>query len=479
MNFKTILFISLILVILLPISLTILTWRGLEQMDNEIELVIEEYVEIQKLQPVEVDLSVALLVLNQDIDGLESTAIDRLKSAERTMLAYLADQFDGNASDEHQAEEVQHASNALNRLSELISTQWNTLTISERVARIEGIRSDLRDLYEDAESGVQATPAIATQTKRQTLRNVFVVSIAAVTLSLILSVWPTRRVIRRLREIREAVEEQSEGPSKISPKDVSGELLQLEKLNERMLTKIQESSKELLRRERMAGIGLLAADVAHEINNPMNAMLGLSELSLKVTGSGPIDEQGQKELHESLTVIHREVLRCRGIVDRLMAMVRGKSSPELFDVSRLLRETVDVARAARPDKASCYHTIGSGRSIQIKAPQQEIRQILLTLLINAADAISDDGMIEVDATRTDQEVWLRVRDNGRGFTPDMQEGFFVPFSTNRSREGGVGLGLSIASTLSADIGAEIRAFSDGPGKGSMFMLAFPLSEDQR
>jgi C4-dicarboxylate-specific signal transduction histidine kinase len=159
-----------------------------------------------------------------------------------------------------------------------------------------------------------------------------------------------------------------------------------------------------------------------------------------------------------------------------MAMVRGNSKPQHFDATRLLVETVDVARAARPDKANCIHAIGTERSLQIYAPPQEVRQIILTLLINAADAITNDGRIEVDATRADGEVWLRVRDNGRGFTPQMQEGFFTPFQTSRAETGGTGLGLSIANTLSLDIGAELRSFSDGPNKGSLFLLAIPVDE---
>jgi len=476
MNTKTMLLISVILILLLPLSVTLVTWRGLDRMDHEIDLVIEEYAETRNLQPIDINLSVALLVLQQDDPKLAALALTQLLSAESTMLQFLAEQYDSAASDEHQAEESMHASNALTQLSELVGTGWPTLTTDQRIEQVQNIRSDIRDLYNDAESGIQATPILAKEAQRSTLWTVFFVSITAVVMCLLLSLWPMRGLIHRLRKLRKNLESQTQVPITANPKDVEGELNQLEELNERMLIKIQESNRELLRRERMAGIGLLAADVAHEINNPLNAMLGLSELSLQTTGRGPINKQGQQELHESLTVIRREVLRCRGIVERLMAMVRGNSKPQHFDVTRLLVETVDVARAARPDKSACFHIVGAERSLQIFAPPQEVRQIILTLLINAADAITDDGRIEVDATRADGEVWLRVRDNGRGFTPQMQEGFFVPFNTNRADVGGTGLGLSIANTLSTDIGAEIRSFSDGADQGSMFLLAIQIDK---
>ena len=136
---------------------------------------------------------------------------------------------------------------------------------------------------------------------------------------------------------------------------------------------------------------------------------------------------------------------------------------------------VPRARTRRP----VFHTTGSERSLQVYAPPQEVRQIILTLLINAADAITDDGRIEVDATRADCEVWLRVRDNGRGFTDQMQEGFFTPFKTSRAQSGGLGLGLSIANTLSTDIGAELRSLSDGPDTGSLFLLVIPTEKGEQ
>ncbi|MFM7260577.1 MAG: ATP-binding protein, partial [bacterium] len=83
---------------------------------------------------------------------------------------------------------------------------------------------------------------------------------------------------------------------------------------------------------------------------------------------------------------------------------------------------------------------------------------------------------EVDATASDTEVWLRVRDDGKGFEASRRPDRAVPFETTRADEGGTGLGLSIAQSIAADIGAEIRSFSDGPGKGSLFLIAVPLRE---
>lgn len=473
MSIQTKLLISMILIILLPLSVTIVTWRGLVQMDEEILLVIEEFSEARQLQPVESDLSVALLALEQRDHRLDKLALERLGSAEATLLRFLAEQQDVASSPEHQAEEASQAYTALTQLRDLTGPAWPESSTDERVAQVRLILNNIHGIFTGADSSIVLASLAAGATQQRTLGLVLAASLVSALCCVMLSVWSTRGVNRRLRELRRSALTHARSTDQHEPRDVAGVMNQLEELNERMFLKIEESSRELLRRERMAGIGLLAADVAHEINNPMNAMLGLSELSLQTTGAGPVSEHDRVDLHESLTVIRREVLRCRGIVERLMAMVRGTGDPQWFDARRLLVETVNVAKAARPDKAGCFHVLDPAEPIRIFAPPQEVRQIMLTLLINAADAIPDDGRIEVDAARSDHEIWLRVRDNGRGFTPTAEKGFFVPSMTSRAHEGGMGLGLSIANTLCLDIGAELRPSSDGPGCGSLFLLSLP------
>ncbi|MEQ9097095.1 MAG: HAMP domain-containing sensor histidine kinase [Phycisphaerales bacterium] len=380
------------------------------------------------------------------------------------------------SSQEHQAEEASRAASVLADIRDLIGDAWGTMPADERTNRILQIRAGLRALYEEADTGVLSAPAQAQATRRQTLALVLGASLVSATVCMALSIWSTRGVIVRLRELRNAMVARAEGSPSPEPRDVGGVVSQLEELSTRMALKIEEKNRELLRRERMAGVGLLAADVAHEINNPLNAMLGLAELSLRATISGPIDDAGRQELHESLGVIRREAIRCRAIVQRLMSMVRSPRAPETLDVQRLLTETVDTARAARPDRAACYAFTCPDKPLSITARGDDVRQIMLTLLINAADAVGPDGRIDVDATRAGGEVWLRVRDNGRGMPAEAIENLGVPFATTRSDKGGTGLGLSIATTIAADIGATIRAESPGPDQGTLFILAIPTDE---
>ena len=476
MNIRSASLFALVLTLVFPTGVTLIVWYGLRQLEMDIQLLTEEFDEAVLLRPIENNLSVALILLDETSLTAEESVLQRLHVAEQGLIVYLGEQYDGNASKDHQGDESLHASNALMGLQELIGPRWASLTGAQRREAVQSIQGDITNLYEDTGSGVLSVPALAHISHGRTLYAVFGVTLVAVASCSAFSLLILRSVHRRLLVLKRGIEEQSDIGSRGEAKDVDAAMSQLESLNEQMLQSIQDKNRELLRRERVFGIGLLAADVAHEINNPMNAMLGLSELSLRTLSQSPLDEQSQGELHQSLSVIRRELLRCRGIIEQLMAMVRTGGKPHWFDINHLLSETVAVARAARPDKGNCFHLLGSDRSLRGYAPQQEIRQILLTLLINAADAIGDQGRIEVDATRAQGEIWIRVRDNGRGFTPSMQKDFSIPFNTDRAEDGGTGLGLSIAYALTREIGAELRSSSDGPGTGSMFLLAITDQE---
>lgn len=477
MSVQNRLLVTMILMLALPLAVTAITWHGLKVMDRSLRQVTEEFAEARSLQPVEHELSDAVVELQTGRDGFEARALKSLRRAESELLRYLADQSETVFNAVHQEDESNGAADELTAIRDLIGPDWASTPTDERVGRVLGIRDGLRRLYRDADTGVMIAPGAAQEARQRTLAYVLTASLVSAVICITLSVWSTRGVILRLRELRRSMAVASEERGTRAPRDVSDVVTDIEHLNHQLTLKIEDKNRELLRRERMAGLGLLAADVAHEINNPMNAMLGLSELSLRATASGPIDEKEREELHESLTVIRREVLRCRGIVQRLMAMVRGGSEPRWLDAHQLLAETVEVASAARPDRAKCFALLGPDRPIQLHAPSEDVRQIMLTLLINAADAVSADGRIEVDATEAEGgEVRLRVRDNGRGFTPETQANFSVPFFTTRVLRGGTGLGLSIAHAIAADIGAEIRSESEGPGRGSLFMLAVPAPE---
>lgn len=475
MGFQVRLLITLVLLLALPLTVSVITWQGLKSMDHGLLQVAEEFSESRSLQTVDVELAIALYAIEHNSTISDTHALESLRNAERLLIEYLADQYNDISDERHQAEESFQATLLLNDLRNLMGDDWATLSTDEKLKRTNQIHTGVQKLYQDTEIGVLEAPIAAASARKRTLLLVMLSSVLFALGCVGFLLWSTRDVFRRLRDLHASMATEDEHPRPLQARDVPGVMTQLEELNRRLHDKIEEKNREILRRERMAGIGLLAADVAHEINNPLNAMLGLSELSLRAA-SGPVDEQARAELHESLGVIRREVLRCRGIVQRLMAMVRGSKPPQWLDVMRLITETTDVARAARPDRAQCYSVRDLDQSIRFHTSSEELRQILLTLLINAADAVPSDGRIEIEAVENERDICIRVHDNGRGFTAETKAQFLVPFSTTKQESGGIGLGLSIAYATAEDIGAEIRAQSDGLSKGSTFEVSF-LKED--
>lgn len=470
--------IALVLLVALPFLAAALTATGLLRLSRVIHEVSEEYAESRMLEPIDENLAAARMALLASDPAMRELAWRELEAAEAGLVAYLSSQYHSVAAEEHQEEEAGRASAMLRRMQTMRGGDAPAWSPEALAREIDALREDFKGLRMAVDRGEADAHKAVGRTRDQTLTLVFGGTAVSTAVCIGLLVWSTRSVNERLRGLHRRLVAHHPGFTEGARGDAESVVTQIEALNSRMIERIEESGRELLRRERMAGIGLLAADVAHEINNPMNAMLGLSELGLASLERGALDEQGQAELRESLGIIRREALRCKGIVERLMAMVRSDRTSGWFDATRLIRETVQVAQAARPDKSICFVTTGGATSVRAFGPADDVRQILLILLINAADAIRPDGRIEVDATQTEDEVWLRVRDNGRGFTESMRQTFFTPFSSFSESRRGAGLGLSIAQALAEGMGASLRPYSDGPGCGSLFVLAIPLPQEQ-
>jgi signal transduction histidine kinase len=471
MGVKSKLVVMMVVLIVCPLGVSAITWFAMGRMDVEVRQVTEEFAEARRLQVIERSLTAAVTDLATDPEHRAATALAHLRTAEAGLVEFLASQHGSVAEEEHQANEADHASELAQTLGALTGGGWADLSHEQRLASSKAVLQRLNELYNDAEAGVRLAPALAERARRQALLMVITASLVSAAVCIAVLAWSTRGVVQRLRELHASLQTQADQTPATAPWDVEDVVTGIQSFNDRLLVRMEEKNRELLRRERMAGIGLLAADVAHEINNPLNAMLGLSELSLRATSVERMSEEDRQEVRDSLEIVIREINRCRGIVQRLMAMVRGPGQPQLFDATRLLSETIEVARAARPDKARCYVSVAEHRGTMVTAPMEDVRQVVLTLLINAADAVGPDGQITADATKVGEEVWIRIRDNGRGFTPETQARFDVPFSTTRASEGGAGLGLSIAHAVARDIGAALRSESGGPGRGSVFILA--------
>jgi len=244
---------------------------------------------------------------------------------------------------------------------------------------------------------------------------------------------------------------------------------------------VQQQTKQLVQSARLAGVGFLAAGVAHEINNPLHAIATAAEgLEFRLLGQlGELEETDRAVIKEYLTMMQSEAGRCREITERLLDFARGKESERnQYDITAIVGETVNVLehvgkfrdRSIRFETETPHYAHVNG---------SEIKQVVLNLLANALEATEPGGEVSIDIRETPDAVEVTCRDNGCGMTPDVLAHIFDPFFTTKQSKSsgkGTGLGLSISYRIVQDHQGALEALSDGPGEGSTFRLRLPKAE---
>jgi signal transduction histidine kinase len=245
---------------------------------------------------------------------------------------------------------------------------------------------------------------------------------------------------------------------------------------------VNERSRQLVRSERLASVGFLAAGVAHEINNPLASVVFCSEaLGRRLTevldrmtrhARGP--DPDVEVIAKYLRMIQQEALRCKEITHRLLEFSRGgERRREATDLCELTQGVLDVAQHLQTCK---------GKKVAFDPPArlvawvnaQEIKQVVLNLVVNALDSMGEGGTLTIALGQRDGMAELVFTDTGCGMTAEVLENIFEPFFT-RSRTGkGTGLGLSISHRIITQHQGEIEAVSGGPGQGSTFTVRLPL-----
>jgi signal transduction histidine kinase len=241
---------------------------------------------------------------------------------------------------------------------------------------------------------------------------------------------------------------------------------------------VNERSRQLVRSERLASVGFLAAGVAHEINNPLASIVFCSEALerrlqplLRSTAAGAADHE---TVNKYLKMIQDESLRCKKITQRLLEFSRGgEHSRERTDLVELVQSVLDVVQHHEASRNKRVLVESGGPLVAwINAP--EIKAVVLNLVINALESMDEGGTLTIRLARHDTMAELVFTDTGCGMTPEVLENIFEPFFT-RSRTGkGTGLGLSISHRIISQHGGEIEAVSAGLNQGSTFTVRLPL-----
>jgi len=235
------------------------------------------------------------------------------------------------------------------------------------------------------------------------------------------------------------------------------------------ITDVATLQAKLMHAEKMAAVGQLVSGVAHEVNNPLTAIMGFADLLLE-------NPQLGDDVKADLQVIVQESQRTREIVQNLLSFAR-QTPPEKqpVDVNQVLRRTVSLRSY---DLAN--HGIELAERFDSKLPEvigdaHQLQQVFLNILNNACDAVREAGRrgnIVISTATVTGAIEVAFRDNGTGISnPDR---IFDPFYTTKEVGKGTGLGLSICYGIVREHSGEILCFNNPDGEGATFTIRLPL-----
>ena len=237
----------------------------------------------------------------------------------------------------------------------------------------------------------------------------------------------------------------------------------------RMREELQSLQQQVIRQERLAAIGVLVSGVAHELNNPLQAILGFAELL-----------QMQKDMPESaradLTLIQKESVRASAIIRNLSRFGRQMSEPTPVKLRDVIASVMEL-RQRKLEELSIHVEVDEKSVAPVMAIFTELQQVLLNFAINAEQAIvhSDTGRRQVVIRSGDRDgwAWLEAEDSGPGVPPEHEAKLFQPFYTTKPVGEGTGLGLSVSYDIIRSHGGRI-GYRRASGGGAVFFFELPI-----
>ena len=243
---------------------------------------------------------------------------------------------------------------------------------------------------------------------------------------------------------------------------------------------LQQAQNEILRSEKLASVGRLAAGVAHEIGNPIGIILGYLDLLRK----GDISE-GERE--DFLDRIESEITRINRIIGQLLDFSRLSSGKaEKTHVHDMIKSTADMLKPQPIFEEIQFNLNLNASTDTILADPDQLQQVLLNVMMNAADALSgkkpegengSEKHLTVASNNTGPSIELRFTDNGPGIPEEELAHILDPFYTTKEPGKGTGLGLSVCYRIVEGLGGTIRAESS-VGKGTTIIVGLPLYREK-
>jgi len=255
---------------------------------------------------------------------------------------------------------------------------------------------------------------------------------------------------------------------------------ELRSFNDQLQQKVDERTKELrdtqdqlLTSHKMAAVGELGAGVAHEINNPLAAVLGSAQLALLRS------DKEDERVRPHLVDIERECLRIRDIVESLLKLSvdSGQKNASALDLNQVIESALSLsARPLIAQRIQVKRDLGKDAP-KIRGVSADLQQVVMLLIANAKDAMPDGGSLTIRTEVVDKKlVRLSVEDTGIGINEANLEKVFEPFFTTRSKDGHKGMGLAVVHRIVEDHHARI-SIDSRMGQGTQVRITFPAVRD--
>ena len=231
------------------------------------------------------------------------------------------------------------------------------------------------------------------------------------------------------------------------------------------------AQKQLTKSEKMASLGQLAAGVAHEINNPLTGVLFYASLLLE---RNDIDES----MREDLGYILEDSNRCKEIVKSLLVYSRSTGTKKnIIQLNDIIEQSLTLIRDQKKFRNIKINKNLSEEMMLINADTGKLNQVLINLVINAADAMEGVGTISLSSYKDKivKKIFLEVKDTGNGIPHEDLSKIFDPFFTTKEVGKSTGLGLSIVYGIVEEHGGKISVKKTG-SKGTTFIVEFPMYE---
>ena len=297
----------------------------------------------------------------------------------------------------------------------------------------------------------------------------------------------SRRLVNPLMEMVRRFEDLAAGKYQVGRLEVEGrdEISRLQEAFEFMAARLMQSQSKLranleelttaqdhlVRSEKMASVGRLAAGLAHELGNPLGSILGFIHLLKR----GDLSEE---EKADFLDRIESELTRMDGIIRSLLDFARlSPGQPRAVDLNQVVVNALALAEVQKWAADLIVETELQDDLPPAWGEANRLIQVALNLMSNAGQAMAGKGRMTVTTGQNADEVFMKVADTGTGIEPEDMQHIFEPFFTRKEPGQGTGLGLSVSQSIVESFGGRIEVLSH-VGQGALFTVFLPVSREE-